>query len=110
VDDRFFENHVYHALTHNQNNALRLKNLKRGHVGKRHNGTGNGNGNGKNSGKGRTFKSLTSSSTALSTKIDKFSFPDGDDEDESSDEEEGTYNRSNAALTQQIKKKKRGNL
>jgi hypothetical protein len=43
----------------------------------------------------------------LSTKIDKFSFPD-DDEDEYSDDEEGTSNRSNYALTRQSKKNKRG--
>jgi hypothetical protein len=30
-----------------------------------------------------------------------------EDEDESKDEEEGTYNRSNAAFTRQSKKKKR---
>jgi hypothetical protein len=37
---------------------------------------------------------------ALSTKIDKFSLPDDDyDEDESSDEEEVTSNHSNATLT-----------
>jgi hypothetical protein len=34
---------------------------------------------------------------------------DNQDEDESSYEEEGTSNRSNAALTRQIKKKKRAN-
>jgi hypothetical protein len=108
VDDRFFVNHEYHALTPDQNNALKLKCLKRGHFGKGH--TGNGNGNGKNSGKGSTIKSLTLSIAALSTKIDKFSLPDyDDDEDESSEGEEGTSNRSNAALTRQIKKKKCGN-
>jgi hypothetical protein len=106
MDDRFFEKHEYHALSPDQNNTLRLKLLKRGHVGKRHTGTGNGNG--KNSGKG-TLKSFTRSIAALCTKIDKFSLPDDDAEDESSDEEKGTYNRSNAALTHQSKKKKRGN-
>jgi hypothetical protein len=84
VDDRFFEKHEYHALTLYQKNTLRLKRLKSGHVGKGH--TGNGNGNGKSSGKGATIKSLTISIPALSTKIDKFSLPDeDDDEDESSD-------------------------
>jgi hypothetical protein len=108
VDDRFFEKHEYHALTPDQKNTLRLKRLKRGHVGKGH--TGNGNGNGKTSGKRGTIKSLTRSIAALSTKIDKFSFPeDDDDEDESSDEEEGTSNLSNADFTRQSKKKKRGN-
>jgi hypothetical protein len=108
VDDRFFEKHEYHYLTPDQNNALRLKRLKRGHVEKFH--SGNGNGTGKNIGKGRTIKSLTRSITALSTKIDKFSLPEyDDDEDESSDDEDGTSNRSNAALTRQSKKKKRGN-
>jgi hypothetical protein len=106
VDGRFFEKHEYNDLTPDQKNTLRLKRLKRGHVGKSH--TGSGNNNGKNNGKGTTFKSLTRSIAALSTKIDRFSLPD-DDEDESSDEEEGTSNRSNAALTRQNKNKKRGN-
>jgi hypothetical protein len=109
VDDRFFEKHEYYALIPDQKNTLRLKCLKRGHVGKGH--TGNGNGNGKNIGKGATIKSLTRSIAALSTNIDKFSLPeydDDDDEDESSDEEEGTSIRSNTALTRQSKKKKRG--
>jgi hypothetical protein len=98
VDDRLFEKHEYHTLTPDQKNTFRLKRLKSGHVGKGH--TANGNGNGKNSGKGPTLKSFTLSIAALSTKIDKFSFPDDDDnDDESSDEEEGTSNRSNAALT-----------
>jgi hypothetical protein len=89
VDNRFFEKHEYNALTPDQNNKLRLKHLKHGHVGKGH--TGNGNGNGKNSGKGPTIKSLTRSIAALSTKIDKLSLSDDDDDDDkSSDEEEGT--------------------
>jgi hypothetical protein len=103
VDDRFFEKHEYHALTPDHKNTLKLKRLKSGHVGKGH--TGNGNSNGNNSGKGATIKSLTRSIAALSTKID---LPD-DDEDESSDEEEGTYNLFNAALTLQSNKKKSGN-
>jgi hypothetical protein len=109
VDDRFFEKHEYHALTPDQKNTIRLKRLKRGHVGKVH--TGNGNGNGKNNGKGPTIKSLTCSIAALITKIDKLSFPDDDhddEEDEYSDEEEGTSNHSNAAFTRKSKKKKRG--
>jgi hypothetical protein len=85
VDDRFFEKHEYHDITPDKNNTLRLKLLKRGHVGKVH--TGNGNGTVNNSGAGTTIKSLTHSITALTTKIDKFSLPDDDDdEDESSDE------------------------
>jgi hypothetical protein len=108
VDYRFFEKHEYHALTPDQKNTLRLQRLKCSHVGKGH--TGNGNDSGNKSGKVATIKSLTRSIVALSTKSDKFSFPDGDDdEDESSDEEEATSNRSNAALTHQSKKKKRGN-
>jgi hypothetical protein len=103
---RFFEKHEHNALTPDQKNTLRLKSLKRGHVGKSHTGTGNNNG--KNSGKGTTLKSLTRSIVALSTKFDKFSLPD-EDEDESSDEEEGTSNRSNADLTLQNKNNKRGN-
>jgi hypothetical protein len=98
VDDRFFEKHAYNALTPDQKNILMLKRLKHGHVGKSH--TGDGNNNGKNNGKEVTIKSLTRSIAALSTKIDKFSSPDdNEDEDESSDDEEGTSNRSNAALT-----------
>jgi hypothetical protein len=108
VDYRFFEKHEYNALAPDQNNTLRLKGLKRGHIGKSHTETGNNNG--KNNVKGANIKSLTCSIAALSTKIDKFSLPDDDeDEDESSDEEEGTSNRSNAALTRQNKKKKSGN-
>jgi hypothetical protein len=107
VDDRFFENHEYNALNPDQNNTLRLKRLKCGHVGKIHSGTGNNNE--KNNGKGATIKSLTRSIAALSTKIDKFSLPDDDDdESESSDEEEGTSNSSNYALTRQSKKTKCG--
>jgi hypothetical protein len=105
VDDRFFEKHEYNALTPDQKNTLRLNRLKRGHGGKSH--TVAGNNNGKKNGKTVTIKSLTRSIVALSTKIDKFSLPD-DNEDEYSDEEEGTSNRSNAALTRQSKKKKRG--
>jgi hypothetical protein len=86
VDDRFFEKHEYNALTPDQKNMIRLKRLKRGHVGKNHTGTGNNNG--KNNGKFATIKSLTRSIAVLSTKIDKFSLPDDDEnEDESSDEE-----------------------
>jgi hypothetical protein len=107
VDDRLFEKHEYNALTSDQKNTLRLKRLKCGHVGKSH--TGAGNNNGKNNGKAVTIKSLTLSIEALSTKIDKCSLPDGnEDEDESSDEEEVTSNRSNGALIRQKKKKKRG--
>jgi hypothetical protein len=108
VNDRFFEKHEYNALTPDQKNTIRLKRLKRDHVGKIHTGTGNNNG--KNNGKGAKIKSLTRSIVALSTKIDKFSLPDDDeDEDESSDEEEGTSDHSNAALTRQNKRNKCGN-
>jgi hypothetical protein len=104
VDDRFFDTHEYNALTPDQKNTLRLKRLKRVHVGKIHTGAGN------NNGKAVTIKSLTRSIAALITKIDKFSPPeDNEDEDESSDEEEGTSNRSNAALTRQKKKKRATN-
>jgi hypothetical protein len=107
VDDILFEKHEYNALTTDQKNTLRLKHLKRVHVVKSH--TGAGNNNGKNNGKAVTIKSLTRSIAALSTKIDKFSLPDdNEDEDESSDEEEGTSNRSNSSLTRQSKKNKRG--
>jgi hypothetical protein len=107
VDDRFFEKHEYNALIPDQKNTLRLKRLKRGHVGKGH--TGNGNRNCNSNRKKATIKSLTRSIAALSTNNDKFSLPeDDDDEYESSYEEEGTSNRSNAALTLQNKKKKLG--
>jgi hypothetical protein len=97
VDDRFFEKHEYNALTPDQKNTLMLKRLKLVHLGKSHTGTGNNNV--KKNGKGATIKSLTRSIAALSTKIDKFSFPDDDDnEDEYSYEEERTSNCSNAAL------------
>jgi hypothetical protein len=108
VDDRFFEKNEYNALTPDQKNTLRLNRLKRGHVGK--NNTGAGKNNGKNNGKSVTIKSLTRSIAVLSTKIDKFSLPDdNEDEDESSDEEEGTSNRSKAVFTRHSKKKKRAN-
>jgi hypothetical protein len=78
VDDRFFEKHEYNALAPDKKNTLRHKLLKRGHVGKSH--TVDGNNNGKNNGKAVTIKSLTRSIAALSTKIDKFSLPDDDDD------------------------------
>jgi hypothetical protein len=82
VDDMFFEKHDYNALTPDQKNTLGLKRLKRRHVGKSH--TGAGNNNGKSNGKAVTSKSLTHSIAALSTKINKLSLPDdNEDEDES---------------------------
>jgi hypothetical protein len=78
VDGRFFEKHEYHALTPDKKNTLRLKHLKRVHVGKFH----TGNGNVKNSGKVPTIKFLTRSIAALTTKVDKFSLPDDDDDDD----------------------------
>jgi hypothetical protein len=99
VDGRFFDKHEYHALTPDQKNTLRLKRLKRGHVGNGHGGNGKGNG------KGPMLKSLTRSIAGLATKFDKFNLPD--DDDESSEEEEGISNRSNADLNRQRKKKKR---
>jgi hypothetical protein len=105
VDDRFLDKHEYHALTPEQKNTLRLKRLKRGHVGNGHGG--NGNGTGKGNRKRLTIKSLTRSILALATKFEKFSLHDYDD-DESSEEEEGTPNRSNAALARQSKKNKHG--
>jgi hypothetical protein len=105
VDDIFSEKRDYNDLTPDQNNTLTLTRLNCGHVGKSH--TGAGNNNGKNNGKAVTINSLTRSIAALSTKTDKFSLPDeNEDEDESSDEEEGTSNSSNAALTRQRKKNK----
>jgi hypothetical protein len=108
VDDRFFEKHEYNSLTPDQKNTLRRRRLKRGHDGESH--TGDGNNNDKKNGKAVTIKSLTRSIATLSSKIDKFSLPDdNEDGDEYSDEEEGTSNLSNAALTRQSKKKKRDN-
>jgi hypothetical protein len=40
VDDRFFEKHECNAINSDHKNTLRLKHLKRGHVGKSHTGTG----------------------------------------------------------------------
>jgi hypothetical protein len=81
---------------------LRLKRLERGHVGNGHGG--NGHGAGKCNGKVPTIKSLTRSIATLATKFDKFILPD----DESSEREEVTSHCSNADLTRQSKKKKRG--
>jgi hypothetical protein len=106
VDDRFFEEHEYYALTPEQNNTLRLKPLKCGHV--RNGQGGGGNGNGKSDVKGPTLKSLMCSILALGAKFDKFSLPNNDDEDESSEEEDGFSNRSNVVLTHQSRKKKCG--
>jgi hypothetical protein len=67
---RFFEKHEYHDLTPEHKNTLRLKQLKRGHVG---NGRGGGgNGNLKGNGKCPTLKSPNRSIAALFTKFDKF--------------------------------------
>jgi hypothetical protein len=108
VDDRLFEKHEYNALAPDQKNTISLQRLKPGHVGKSHTGTGNNNG--KNNRKGATINSLARSIAALSTKIDKFSLPDdNDDEDETSDDEEGTSNCSNADFNRQSKKNKCGN-
>jgi hypothetical protein len=92
-------------MTPEQKNTLQLKRLNRCHVGNGHGGGGNSNGKG--GGKGRTIKSLTHYTAALGTKFDKFSIPNDEDENESSEVEEGTSNHSNAALTRQSKKKKR---
>jgi hypothetical protein len=84
-----------------------LERLKRGPVGNGHGGNENGNGSGKGNKKGPTIKSLTRSIATLDNKFNnKLNFPD--DDYESSEEEEGTSNRLNAALTCQIKNKKRG--
>jgi hypothetical protein len=104
VYDRFFGKHEYHALNPGQNSTLRFKRLNIGHVG---NGHGvNGNGNGKDNGKGPTFKSLTRSIAALANKFDNFNLPD--DDYESSEEEQGTSNHSNASLTRQSNNTNRG--
>jgi hypothetical protein len=85
VDDRFFKKHEYNYTTPDQKNTIMIKRIKSGNFGMTH--TGIGNNNGKNNGKGATIKSITRSIMALSTKIDKLSLPDDDDdEDESPDE------------------------
>jgi hypothetical protein len=76
----------YHDLAPEQNNTLRLKRLKRGHVGNSH--RGGGTGNGKCNGKYTTLKSLNCSIAALATKFDKFNLPNDSGEYESSKEEE----------------------
>jgi hypothetical protein len=96
VGDRFFENHEYHALTPDQNNTLRLKRLKSCHVSNCQGGGGNGSGKGNY--KCPTLKSLNLSIAELATKFDKFTLPNYYNEDESSEEEEGSSNRSNVAL------------
>jgi hypothetical protein len=105
VGDRFFDKHEYHDCTPEQNNTLCLKRLKRRHVGNGHGG--NNNGTGKGDGKGPTLKSLTCSITELATKFDKCILPDVD-YDESAEEDEGTSNRSNAAMTRQHKNQRHG--
>jgi hypothetical protein len=104
-DDRFFEKHEYNALIPEQNNTLRLKRLKRGHVGNSQGGGGTDNAKG--NGKGPTLKSLNRSIATLATKFDKFTLPNDDDEDESLEEDEGYSNLSDADLNRQSKKKKR---
>jgi hypothetical protein len=51
-----------------------------------------------------SIKSLIRTVAALTTKFDNFNIPD--DDDESSDKEEASPNRSNSALTRQNKKGK----
>jgi hypothetical protein len=55
---------------------------------------------------------MARSIAALGAKFDKFNIPNEDedeyDEEDSLEEEEGTFNRSNSALTRQSKKMKRG--
>jgi hypothetical protein len=76
VDNQYY----YFSLLGQMN--ISIKRLNRGHVGKSHAGTGNNNC--KNNGKGAKIKSLTRSIAALSTKIDKFSLPDDDDDEDES--------------------------
>jgi hypothetical protein len=52
------------------------------------------------------LQSLTRSIAALATKFDTFNLPNDDDYDQSLEEEEGSSNHSNVALTRQSKKKK----
>jgi hypothetical protein len=103
VADRFFNTREYHTLTPEQKNNLRLKRLKRGHV-----GNGLSSRDGKSHEKGSqssTIKEMQRTISALSSRFDKLGVP-GEDEDECESEEENeSPNRSNSALTRQTKKK-----
>jgi hypothetical protein len=106
VADRFYEKHEYHALSSEQNNNIRLKRVKRGHVGKAQCGGGR---DGKGGGKGShtvTIKSMHRTISELGAKYGNFNIPDDDYDDLSEDEEgAGASNSSNQAWTRQIKKK-----
>ena len=105
VDDRFFEKHEYEQLTGDQKNTLRLKRLKRGHVGNGQGNKGNGNASGKGNGnyESKAFKSMARSIAALNSKFEQFTIPEEDEE--SAEEEVETSNRTNSGLTRQTKKK-----
>jgi hypothetical protein len=90
VDERFFENHEYHALTPEQKNTLLPKRLKHGNFGNDHGGNDNGTGKGNGNGKAPTLKSLNRSIVALATKNFKFNLPNDDDDDDDDDDDESS--------------------
>jgi hypothetical protein len=103
VADRFFDKHEYHTLTPEQKNNLRLKRLKRGHV-----GNGQSSRDGKSHPKGSqsyTIKQLQRTISALSSRFDKLVVPSEDEDECEYKEETESPNRSNSALTRQTKKK-----
>jgi hypothetical protein len=105
VADRFFDKHEYHTLTPEQINNLRLKRLKRGHV-----GNGQSSRDGKIHPKGSqssTIKQMQHTISALSSRFDRLGVPSEDEDEYKSEEETESPNRSNSALTRQ--KKKKGN-
>jgi hypothetical protein len=105
VADRFFDKHEYHTLTPEQKNNLRLKRLKRGHV-----GNGQSSRDGKTHPKGSqsaTIKQLQRTISALSSRFDKLGAPSDDEDERESEEETESSNRSNSAITCQSKKKGR---
>jgi hypothetical protein len=109
VADRFLDKHEYHTLTPEQKNNLRLKRLKRGHV-----GNGQSSRDGKIHAKGSQssiIKQLQRTIYALSSRFDKLGVPSEDEDECESEEETESPNRSNSALTCKTKKKgKKGKL
>jgi hypothetical protein len=102
VADRFFDKNEYHTLTPEQKNNLRLKRLKRGHV-----GNGQISRDGKSHPKGSqssTIKQMQRTIYALSSRFEKLGVPSEDEDEYESEEETESPNRSNSALTRQKKK------
>jgi hypothetical protein len=95
VQDRFYDNKEYGILASEQNNALRLKHMKCGHVGKPNSDGGggsdnNGGGNAKSDGKsiGKTIKSSARTIAALCHKVDLMQISDEDESSSSDDDAE----------------------